>query len=417
MTDIASLAPTISLLALIAAIVIGFWTNINLGIIGVALAFLVGHFLVGMESAAIYLNGWPINLFFMLLGMTLLFGIAKLNGTFSVVAKQIASLSSGNRKLMCLIVYLLSAVIAMAGVGTIVTPAILLPLIVELAREEDMPENLVILLCIAGSIAGGLSPLAPTGIIGTDLGKPIGLTSYTKIFLVSLVIYSAHAIFIFLVFGGLKLGKGTPKPRPRLQFNKDQWLTVAVVVAVIFCVLVLQFNLGLTAFTGVAVLLVLKAADEERTIANVAWSTLLLICGVSMLVNVIKVSGGIDLMAEYLTAIMTIETAPAIMMTLAGLMSTVSSASGVVMPTLMPTIPGIVSKLGGTLGPDLMSAAVIVGSHAVTYSPLSTMGALGMANASERSDKQKLFMQELCTALVLLILTASAFWAGFFDAI
>lgn len=415
MMDLAAQIPTISLLALVLAIAVGFWTKINLGIIGVALAFVVGHFLAGMESSSIYLDGWPINLFFMLLGMTLLFGIAKLNGTFSVVAKQIASLSFGNKKLLCLIVYLLSAVIASAGVGTIVTPAILLPLIVELAREEDMPENLVILLCIAGSIAGGLSPIAPTGVIGISLGASIGLENYTSIFLVSLGIYSVQALLIFLAFGGLKLKKGTPKPRPPLHFERNQWLTVAVLVVVILCVLVLKFNLGLTAFTGVAVLLVFKAADEGRTIANVAWSTLLLICGVSMLVNVIKANGGIDLMAEYLTAIMTVKTAPAIMTTLAGLMSTVSSASGVVMPTLYPTIPGITANLGGDLSPALMSAAVVVGSHAVTYSPLSTMGALGMANASERSNKQKLFMQFLGAAFALLILTSSAFLAGFFD--
>ncbi len=417
MTGLASLIPAISLFALVIAIAVGFWTKINLGIIGVALAFVVGHFIVGMDSATIYLDGWPIGLFFMLLGMTLLFGIARLNGTFSVVAKQIASFSGGNKKLLCLIFYLLSAAIAMAGVGTIVTPAILLPLFLEIAREEAMPENLVILLCIAGSIAGGLSPIAPTGVIGINLGASMALAGYTTVFLVSLGIYSVHALLIFVLFGGLKLGKGRPKPRPPLHFDRNQWLTVAVVAVVILCVLVLKFNLGLTAFTGVAVLLVFKVVDESRTIAGVAWPTLLLICGVSMLVNVIKVSGGIDLMSDYLTTIMTVRTASAIMTVLSGLMSMVSSASGVVMPTLIPTIPGIAANLGDALSPELLYAAVIVGAHAVTYSPLSTMGALGMANASERSSKQKLFLQLLGTALLLLLLTASAFLAGIFDAI
>lgn len=415
MTDFASMIPAISLFALIAAIGVGFWTKVNLGIIGVALAFVIGHFMVGMESATIYLDGWPIGLFFMLLGMTLLFGIARLNGTFSVVAKQIASLSRGNKKLLCLIIYLLSAVIAMVGVGTIVTPAILLPLFVEIAREEEMPENLVILLCIAGSIAGGLSPIAPTGVIGISLGATIGQTGYSTVFLVSLIIYSVHGLLIFLAFGGLKLGRGKIKPRPPLHFERNQWLTVAVVLVVTFCVLVLKSNLGLTAFVGVAVLFVFKAADQNQTIASVAWSTLLLICGVSMLVHVIKVSGGIELMADYLTTIMTIKTSAAIMNTLAGLMSTVSSASSVVMPTLIPTIPGIAANLGSGINSSLLYAAVIVGSHAVTYSPLSTMGALGMANSSERSNKQTLFLQLLVTAIVLLIITSSTYLTGVFD--
>ena len=69
----------ISLAALILAILIGFWTKVNLGIISISFAFIVGHFLAGMESSSIYVSGWPISLFFMLIGMTLLFGIAKIN--------------------------------------------------------------------------------------------------------------------------------------------------------------------------------------------------------------------------------------------------------------------------------------------------------------------------------------------------
>ena len=120
----------VSLIALVIAIAMGFWTKINLGIISIAFAFIVGHFLVGMDSAVIYTDGWPIRLFFMLLGMTLLFGIAKINGTFTVIAKQIAFFSYGSRKLMCLIIYVFCAVVSMVGVGSIVTPAILLPLII-----------------------------------------------------------------------------------------------------------------------------------------------------------------------------------------------------------------------------------------------------------------------------------------------
>ena len=57
----------VSLIALVLAIAMGFWTKMNLGIISIAFAFIVGHFLVGMDSTAIYTDGWPIKLFFMLL--------------------------------------------------------------------------------------------------------------------------------------------------------------------------------------------------------------------------------------------------------------------------------------------------------------------------------------------------------------
>lgn len=410
-----TLIASTALFALIFAIVLGIRTNINLGIISVALAFLIGHFMVGMPSAQIYLEGWPLKLFFMLLGMTLLFGIARINGTFTVLAQQISSFSFGSRKLMCLIIFVFCALVSMIGVGTIVTPAILLPLIVEIANEENIPEPLVLVLGIAGAIAGGMSPLAPTGIIGTNLAAKIGVTRYTPIFLICLVTYTLETFFFFAMLGGLRLKRSTPKPRPAFKLNRSQLLTIAVITVVIVGILVFKLDLGLTAFTGAAVLLICKAADEEEAVANIAWVTLLLICGVSILVNVITVSGGIDLLSSLLVKIMSGRTAAPIVNILAGLMSAVSSASGVVMPTLIPTVPGIVAGLAGATNAQILTAAVIVGSHSVTYSPLSTMGAIGMSAASGGCDKQKLFAQLMAVAFASLIFTSTLFFIGIYD--
>lgn len=96
-------------------------------------------------------------------------------------------------------------------------------------------------------------------------------------------------------------------------------------------------------------------------------------------------------------------------------MSSVSSASGVVMPTLIPTIPGIVRGLRGAVDAQMLVAAVIVGAHSVTYSPLSTMGAIGMAAASEKCDKQKLFAQLMLIAFVSLIFTSTLFYMGVYN--
>lgn len=410
-----TLIASIALFALVFAIIVGIKTNINLGIICIALAYLIGHFLVGIPSADIYMTGWPLKLFFMLMGMTLLFGIAKINGFFTVLAQQICSFAFGNRKLMCLIIFVFCALVSMVGVGTIVTPAILLPLIVEIANEEDIPEPLALVLGIAGAIAGGMSPLAPTGIIGTNLAATIGVTRYNPIFFICLISYTLETVFFFVVLGGLKLKSAERKPKPPFKLDRNQILTMIVISIVIAAILIFKLDLGLTSFTGAAVLLILKAADEKEAVASVAWVTLLLICGVSILVNVIQLSGGIDLLASMLTRIMTARTAAPIMNALGGVMSSVSSASGVVMPTLIPTIPGIVDGLNGATTREILTAAVIVGAHSVTYSPLSTMGAIGMSAASENCDKQKLFGQLMLVAFVSLIFTSTLFYAGMYN--
>ena len=63
----------------------------------------------------------------------------------------------------------------------------------------------------------------------------------------------------------------------------------------------------------------------------------------------------------------------------------------------------------------IMSAAVIIGAHVVPYSPLSTMGAMGMAAASERSNKQRLFTELLLVAAVMLVFTSLLFFVGVYD--
>ena len=405
----------VPLAAFFSVIAIGYWTQINLGLISVVFAFLVGHFFVGMDSSVIYTDGWPIKLFFMLLGITLLSGIAKINGTITVMAKQIVYFSYGSRKLMCFMIYVFSALLSMVGMGALAAPAILLPLVVGIAWEQDLPENLVILLCIAGCIAGGLSPIAPAGIIGDGLTQLIGLKNYTLIFVMSLFTFSMHGALFFCVFGGLKLKKSAPKSRESMVLDRRQFFTLIVIGVVIFVVRAYHFDLGLTAFAGAALLFVLGAADHEEAIANVAWNTLLLICGVSVLVNVIKVSGGIDLMAAFLKQAINPASADAIMVLLAGVLSSASGASDVVMPVLIPTIPGIQRELGTDGDILIMSAAVIIGAHVLLYSPLATVGAMGMASASERTNKQRFFTELLLVTAMVLFFTSLLFLVGVYD--
>ena len=82
-----NLIALISLLTLVVAIFIGFKRGVNTGIVSIAFAFILGFFvmeevgdpavLMPLSSkaakAATLIKGWPSSLFFMLLGMTLLF--------------------------------------------------------------------------------------------------------------------------------------------------------------------------------------------------------------------------------------------------------------------------------------------------------------------------------------------------------
>lgn len=404
----------ISLLSLAVAIIIAGYSRINLGIICIGFAFIIGHFFAGFDMAQIYTKGFPLNLFFLLLGTTLFSSIAKQNGTYGVLAKQLASLSNGDRKLGCLIIFIFSFTFSFLGMGTIVTPVIMMPLLLETAKEEDIPEILVILLTISGCIAGGLSIFAPTGVIGNALGSEVGVSNYWPIYAAALLTFTLHGVIIFFMFGGHKLTKLESRPHQPMTLSGRQFFTIIVAFGVITAILGFHQDIGLSTFFGAALLLICKAADQDKAIKGVSWNVMLLLCGISMLIYVIKASGGVDTVESSIIRNMTARNAGAFTALLAGAMSFVSSSSVVVMPTLIPFVPKAVAIVNGEVSPLFLTAAVIIGTHTVPYSPASTMGSIGLA-LSSAENRYKTFLKLMITAFVMYFSTALLFFAGAYN--
>lgn len=404
----------VSLCSLILAILVSGYSGINLGIICIGIAFIVGHFFAGIDMASIYMVGFPLNLFFLLLGTTLFSSIAKLNGTYDALAKQLAFLSNGNRRLGCVVIFVFSFVFSFLGMGTIVTPAIMMPLLLQAGKEEDIPEILVILLTISGCIAGGLSPFAPTGVIGNALGAAVGVRSYWPIYAAAFLTFTMHGVIIFFLFGGYKLKNMEKRPYEPMTLNGPQFLTIMVAFGVISAIFGFHLDIGLSAFFGATLLLLCKAADQNKAIRGISYGVMLLLCGVSMLVYVIKASGGIDAIESSVMANLSAANAGALTAVLAGAMSFVSSSSVVVMPTIIPMIADFTSITNSEVSPLFLTAAVIIGTHTAPYSPASTMGAIGMA-LSSGTDKHKLFLKLMLTAAIMYFSTALFFLAGAYN--
>lgn len=96
-------------------------------------------------------------------------------------------------------------------------------------------------------------------------------------------------------------------------------------------------------------------------------------------------------------------------------MSSVSSASGVVMPTLIPTIPGIIEQMGGTLSATALLSAIVIGAHCVTLSPLSTLGAMSLASANEETNKETMFTQLMILGFSAIPLCALFAFLGLYN--
>jgi hypothetical protein len=131
---------------------------------------------------------------------------------------------------------------------------------------------------------------------------------------------------------------------------------------------------------------------------------------VTVLVKVAEQAGGIALLSDLFTRVMDEGTAAPVMALVGGTLSLVSSASGVVLPTLIPTVPGLVAETGGD--PTRIISAIVMGAHMVTNSPISTLGALAVASAGSGVNREHLFRQLFLVGILGIVYAALIVYLG-----
>jgi len=377
----------LSILALLVAIAISCVLPINVGLLAIAFAYLVGH---GVNVAA----GFPVNLFLTLVGTMFLFSLAAANGTLDQAARRSIVLARGNKGLIPIVFFVLAVVRGAAGPGGIAAAALLAPVAMAVAAELNISAFLMTLMVANGANAGTFSPIAPTGIIARDLMSRIGLAGMEwPNFWNTLLAQSAVAFAGYLALGGASLllqksavahAKQPPQP-----LERRQKLTLALILGLVAAVMVFRVDIGVAAFVTAAVVSLARLSDEDAALRRMPWGVILMVCGVTMLIGVMERTGGMALFTGFLKSFTQPAYLPGVIAFVTGLISVYSSSSGVVMPAFLPMVPG----LGGN---DLMVAyAVNVGSHLVDVSPLSTIGAICIAAAPVTEDRNLLFRKLL----------------------
>ena len=379
----------ISLIVLVAAIALAFLCKVNTGLVAVTAALILGR-CAGLTDKWL-LNAFDSSLFLMLLGVMYLFCIAQENKTLELLAKRILALCKGKVKLFPPILFLLSAVISAIGPGLISVTALMAALIVALAKEADVSPIKLLPFGTLGSFAGGLSPITPSGIVAINTANANGIEGLDAplFWLMALTNVLYAAVLYFPVFKWHRQKSLTPDNTAEQAavpaFSWKQWATLAGIIITALLTAVLKINVGLAAFAVSVVLTIIGAANEGAALKSVPWNTLIMITGVGILISLITELGGIDLLSKALSALMGPNTATPIITVLAGVMSWFSSASGVVMPTLIPTVPTIAATLTG-VSPLAMTVGLCVGAHLAALSPLSSCGGLMLAAYSSSPD-------------------------------
>ena len=419
----------ISLAALIVAITLSMVTNVNVGVVSLALAWIVGVYLGGMPVAKV-IGSFPIDLLINLVGVTLLFGMANNNGTLGRIAARAVRACRGNAGVMPIMFFLIAVTLSSIGPGNIATTAIMAPMAMAVAMRAAIPPFLMALMVGNGAQAGALSRFAPTGIIVNQNMDAIGLGGYeTSTFLNNLLAHAVVTFAAYFIFGGWKLFTRTRVAPAEMaqgdqagargdehivaieRFEARHWLTLAVIATLVLAVIYFRAHVGLAALTGATLLSLLKAADEKDAIRKMPWGVIVMVCGVTVLIGVLSAQRGMELFTELLARIATPATVTFMIALVTGAVSVYSSTSGVVLPAFLPTVPGLAERLG--VEPLSIAASMYVGGHLVDLSPLSTIGALCIAALPNEADGKKLFNQLLWWGLSMMLVGAVICWMLF----
>ncbi len=403
-----------SVAALVLAVALSVLTTINVGILSLALAWLVGVYLGGMSVNSV-LSGFPVPLLVTLVGVTLLFSMADTNGTLSRLTGRAVRLCRGNAGLLPLMFFALGVVVSTIGPGGTPASALLAAPAMAVAGRVGIPPLLMAIMTGNGALAGTLSPFAPGGIIANDVMARIGLGGLEwQTYGYNVLAHVIVGTGAFLLFGGLRLFRrregdaGTAEPEGE-RFERRHWLTIAGILALIVAVVGFDAHVGLTAVFVAASLTLLGSVDERKAIQRMPWGVILMVTGVTVLISIMQRTQGMDLFTSGLAGISTSETVVPTMAFGTGLISVYSSTSGVVMPAFLPMVPDLAQQVGG-VEPVNLAWSITVGGGLVDLSALSTVGALFLAAAPPGTNTRALFNALLAWGLSMSLVGAALCW-------
>ncbi len=410
----------ISLGALVVAVVGGIVLRLNVGLLSFAAAYIVGVGLGNMTPGQVT-SGFPTSLFLVLTAVMFLFAQAQVNGTLSKLAHRSVRMARGNVGMVPIVFFGLTFAVAVLGGGNIAAAALIAPVAMSAAGGLGISGFLMVIMVGNGANAGAYSPIAPTGIVANELMAQAGLPGVEWLTFWNTFIAQTFVAFAgYFALGGLKLlrsGREVDEnavhvaPEDLEPLNRAQWITVAVTLGLLASIIFFGVELIVGAFAASAILLVARVSDDDKAIAAVSWSTILMICGVSTLISVLAETGGIDVIVDGLVAISTPTSVTGMVALVAGIISAYSSTVGVVLPTFLPTVPGLAERLGADA--LAIASSINVGGHLVDVSPLSTIGALCVAAAAATEDRRVLFNKVLAWGLSMSVVGAVVCWVFF----
>lgn len=397
------MANILILCAIILAIALGYRTKINTGFFGIVFAYIIGTFYLGIKSGDI-IKMWPISIFFVILAISLFYNFAMTNGTLEKLAQHMLYRTRKVPKLLPLAIFIAATILAALGAGFFAVMAFFTPITMLLCRKTGLSPLIGALAVNYGALCGNNFMISPGGVVFIGLMNQAGYEAVSygfefQIFLASFVV-PIVVLSLLILFNTRKKGNADVVEISLPEaFNAVQKKTLALVVSMIVVVLIFPIlhiifpqvgliktldkaiDVGLVAVVFAVLALLMNLGDEKEVIKKVPWGTLIMICGVGMLISVAIKAGTVKLIAGFVTDTIPAPVVPIVMAAIGGFMSFFSSTMGVVTPALFPLVPNLAEASG--IDAAVLFSAIVIGAQATAISPFSSGGSLVLSTVSE----------------------------------
>ncbi|MFZ4189765.1 SLC13 family permease [Streptomyces pseudogriseolus] len=442
----------LSVLVLAVVFVIATTRSVNMGALAFAAAFGVGTLVADLDADGVF-AGFPGDLFVVLVGVTYLFALARANGTTDWLVHAAVRAVRGRVALIPWVMFALTGALTAIGAVSPAAVAIVAPIALSFAARYGISPLLMGAMVVHGAQAGGFSPISIYGSIVNGIVEREKLPgSEITLFLASLLANLVIAAVVFAVCGGPRLwrqgavvetgtaaakgdagtdsdsgsgagagasgGAGTRTapaatvtrtdavPAAAVPLTAPVVATLVCLVALVVAVLGFDLDAGLTAITLAVVLSTVWPDDSRRAVTEIAWPTVLLICGVLTYVGVLDEMGTITWAGEGVGGIGVPLLAAVLLCYIGAIVSAFASSVGI-MGALIPLAVPFLAQ--GEIGAVGMVAALAVSATVVDVSPFSTNGALVLAAAPD-VDRERFFRQLMAYGGIVVAAVPAVVW-------
>ncbi len=438
------------LIALVVMFVIATRFPINIGILGFIGAFAVGYFALGYDDKEI-LKEFPTSIVLTIVGVTYFFGMAKRNGTIDLLVNSCIRAVHGRVTVVPWVFFFSASVLTALGTFSPAAVALIAPAAMAFAARTKMSPLVMGILTINGAHAGAFSPISVSGVLVRDIVEKSGLSidPWTLFFasyginlllsVLTVVGYAALARARGLEFSATGTGAGkvvgsndgpsgvTPsggggggsstqlltRPAPTttlieatVPVTRIQKLTLVLIGTLLVLVLVVHLPISFVAIAAGAVLAFTDLKNQSQAIADISWSTVLLVAGMVTYIAILQEVGTIDHLAGMAVTIGAPLIVAIVLCYVIGVTSAFASSTALlaaVIPLAMPLLETGALPVVGVV------AALAISATVVDVSPFSTNGALILASA-QGIERPRFYRQMMINAGIVVCVAPALCW-------